>query len=90
MRAKLVAIYSQGCFCNRPALPEGLHVQFQPRFEFKTAVRRYCQLLPSAATPYFNRVDKSAIVNIGVQCDHRDRQDVRIGWELLWPKNGRR
>lgn len=84
-RATISATYSDGCFCKRPVLGELANIEIEPRFEFAKAARQWCQF-NKAVFGGINTggTERSAWAEILQPCSHRERQRVRISWNLSY------
>mgnify|MGYP001568903016 CR=1 FL=1 len=83
MRAKIIATYSDGCFCERPGLNPSFSFPAEPRFEFKKEARGYAQI-HGIEKLQWSRSDRSAIGILPVACNHRAEQTVRLDWQIVY------
>lgn len=83
MRAKIVATYSDGCFCERPNLPASLSFPVEPRFEFKKEAREYAKI-QGITDLQWNRADRAALGILPFSCNHRTEQTVRLTWGIVY------
>lgn len=85
MKARVYAIYSDGCFCDRPKLNAEVYVPMDPVFKFARAARDVADGLKAEQFRLNKRsTGRSAYAVIPHACNHRDKQAVRIQWELYY------
>ena len=83
MRAKIIATYSDGCFCERPNLPASLSFSTEPRFLFKKEATKYAEI-QGIENLQWNSVDKSVLGTLPFSCNHRPEQAVRLTWGIVY------
>ena len=77
--ATIYAEYSDGCFCERPALNETVKTPHEPRFNFTKAARELAGKLDAQNFQLNKRTaGKSAYAELPHKCAHRDKQAIRI------------
>lgn len=81
-RAKIVAHFSDGCFCNyeRGGFPDGRAFLCEPRLNFKSEARKYAREHHMTIVAW-NKY-KSAAAILHEPCRHRQEQAVRLTWSL--------
>jgi len=83
MRAKIVATYSDGCFCERPNLPDSLSFSIEPRFQFRKQAREYARI-QGIRDLQWTRADKAVMGILPIECKHRAEQAVRLTWGIVY------
>ena len=77
--ATIYAEYSDGCFCERPALDETVKTPIEPRLNFAKAARELAGKLDARNLQINKRTTgRSAYAELPHKCAHRDKQAIRI------------
>lgn len=79
---KIVAEYSDGCFCERPQLQPVIGA-YRPFFQF-AALAKQCAEINGIIWGGLNKrgTGRSAWGILPVSCAHRQQQQIRFDWHL--------
>ena len=85
MQVAIYPSYSNGCFCDRPALEVEVVATYQQRMWWQNSVKAVAAKL-GATEPQIGTgaSGKSAYAQLPVACAHRPAQDLRFDWRIIY------
>lgn len=83
-KARITAVYSSCCFCDKPELKPGQIFSTNPTFHFKKQVEIFAAKNGITDIQMSNTSGRSATGLLAFKCQHRDIQSVHIDWECIY------